>query len=155
MGSFKLGKMTLRSLFGKPETVMYPLQHRDIPAGHRGTIQNDMALCILCGICQKRCPADAISVDKPQGAWSINHFSCIQCDTCVRECPKGSLSMSDAFPHVAREKFVETLEKPKPSEEELVAKAAKAAEREARIAAAKAAKAAKAAAEAKPGEAVE
>mgnify|MGYP003219767190 CR=1 FL=1 len=38
MGSFKLGKMTLRSLFGKPETVMYPLEKRDIPAGHRGTV---------------------------------------------------------------------------------------------------------------------
>ena len=56
MGSFKLGKMTLRSLFGKPETVMYPLEKRDIPAGHRGTVEIDMAKCILCGICVKRCP---------------------------------------------------------------------------------------------------
>ncbi len=30
MGSFKLGKMTLGSLFKKPETVMYPLEKRDI-----------------------------------------------------------------------------------------------------------------------------
>ena len=52
MGSFKLGKMTLRSLFGKPETVMYPLEKRDIPAGHRGTVEIDMAKCILCGICR-------------------------------------------------------------------------------------------------------
>ena len=50
MGSFKLGKMTLRSLFGKPETVMYPLEKRDIPAGHRGMVEIDMAKCILCGI---------------------------------------------------------------------------------------------------------
>ena len=49
MGSFKLGKMTLRSLFGKPETVMYPLEKRDIPAGHRGTVEIDMAKCILLG----------------------------------------------------------------------------------------------------------
>lgn len=64
MGSFKLGKMTLRSLFGKPETVMYPLEKRDIPAGHRGMVEIDMAKCILCGICVKRCPCSAIEVDK-------------------------------------------------------------------------------------------
>lgn len=97
MGSFKLGKMTLRSLFGKPETVMYPLEKRDIPAGHRGTVEIDMAKCILCGICVKRCPCSAIEVDKAAGTWSINHFCCIQCDTCVRECPKGALSMSMEF----------------------------------------------------------
>ena len=98
MGSFKLGKMTLRSLFGKPETVMYPLEKRDIPAGHRGMVEIDMAKCILCGICVKRCPCSAIKVDKAAGTWSINHFCCIQCDTCVRECPKGALSMSMEFP---------------------------------------------------------
>ena len=152
MGSFKLGKMTLRSLFKKPETVMYPLQKREIPAGHRGTIENDMTLCILCGICAKRCPSGAIEVDKKSGTWSINHFGCIQCDTCVRECPKGSLSMSAEFPHVASAVSRTVLEKPAPSEEELAAEAAKKAEREARIAAAKAAKAANAAAEANQGE---
>lgn len=143
MGSFKLGKMTLRSLVRKPETVCYPLEHRDIPAGHRGMVQIDMAACILCGICQKRCPCDAITVDKPAGTWSINHFGCIQCDTCVRECPKDALTMSADIPHVAAEKSIDTYHKPEPSEEEKAAEAAKKAEREARIAAAKAAKAVK------------
>ena len=144
MGSFKLGKMTLRSLFGKPETVMYPLEKRDIPAGHRGTVEIDMAKCILCGICVKRCPCSAIEVDKAAGTWSINHFCCIQCDTC----PKGALSMSMEFPHVAPVKTRQVESKPEPTPEELAAEAAKKAEREARIVAAKAAKAAKAAQEA-------
>ncbi len=145
MGNFKLGKMTLRSLFGKPETVMYPLEKREIPAGHRGMVENDMAKCILCGICVKRCPCGAIEVDKKAQTWAINHFRCIQCDTCVRECPKGSLSMNAEIPHVAAATGQEILTKPQPTPEELAAEAAKAAEREARIAAAKAAKAAKAA----------
>lgn len=143
MGSFKLGKMTLRSLFGKPETVMYPIEKREIPAGHRGMVENDMASCILCGICVKRCPCGAIEVDKKAQTWSINHFRCIQCDTCVRECPKGSLSMNAEIPHVATAITHEVLEKPAPTPEELAAEAAKKAEREARIAAAKAAKATK------------
>ncbi len=149
MGSFKLGKMTLRSLFGKPETVMYPIEKRDIPAGHRGLVENDMAACILCGICVKRCPCDAIEVDKKAQTWAINHFRCIQCDTCVRECPKGSLSMNAEIPHVATAIACEVLGKPAPTPEELAAEAAKKAEREARIAAAKAAKAAKEAESAK------
>ena len=124
MGSFKLGKMTLRSLFGKPETVMYPLEKRDIPAGHRGTVEIDMAKCILCGICVKRCPCSAIEVDKAAGTWSINHFGCIQCDTCVRECPKGALSMSMEFPHVAAAKTRQVESKPEPTPEELAAEAA-------------------------------
>lgn len=143
MGSFKLGKMTLRSLFGKPETVMYPLEKRDIPAGHRGTVKVDMGKCILCGICQKRCPCSAIEVNKKAETWTINHFHCIQCDTCVRECPKGALSMSAEFPHVATAISSQVETKPAPTPEELAAEAAKKAEREARIAAAKAAKAAK------------
>ena len=30
MGTFKLAKMTLRSLFSKPATVRYPYEKRDI-----------------------------------------------------------------------------------------------------------------------------
>ena len=64
MGSFKLGKMTLRSLFSKPETVMYPAQTRFQPEGLKGKVLNDIDTCILCGICEKRCPTAAISVVK-------------------------------------------------------------------------------------------
>ena len=68
MGSFKLGKMTLRSLFSKPETVMYPAQTRFQPEGLKGKVLNDIDTCILCGICEKRCPTAAISVVKKEGS---------------------------------------------------------------------------------------
>ena len=142
MGSFKLGKMTLRSVLKKPETVMYPLQERFAPEGRKGHVTNDMKVCILCGICQKRCPADAITVAKKDGAWSIDYFRCVQCGSCVRECPKHCLSMEKPLPKVSAQLGVTTLTVPEPTEEEKAAAAAKAAEKAAKIAAAKAAKAA-------------
>ena len=59
----KLGKMTLRSVFKKPETVMYPFEQRACPEGRKGTIENDMNLCILCGICLENCPKGAVHGD--------------------------------------------------------------------------------------------
>ncbi len=152
MGSFKLGKMTLRSLFGKPETVLYPVQTRPMPEGLKGHISNDITACILCGICQKRCPTGALSVDKKAGTWSIDRFRCVQCGSCVRECPKHSLSMEPTYAKPAMAKGLHVERKPEPTEEEKAAAAAKAAEREARIAAAKAAKAAREAQAEKPAE---
>lgn len=150
MGSFKLGKMTLRSLFKKPETVMYPAQKRYQPEGLKGHILNDIDACILCGICEKRCPTAAIKVAKKDGAWAIDRFRCVQCGTCVRECPKGSLSMDPDYPAPATKKSVETVHKPEPSEEEKAALAAKEAAKAERVKAALAAKAAREAAENAP-----
>ena len=107
MGNFKLGGMTLKSLFSKPETIMYPVQERYKPEGLKGHIAIDPETCILCGICQKTCPADAIDVDKPGNAWRIDHFRCVQCGACWRECPKGSLTMLDTYPAPATKKTIE------------------------------------------------
>ena len=51
MGGFKLGKMTLGGLFKQPETVQYPAQVKTPPPGLKGHVENDVAHCILCGIC--------------------------------------------------------------------------------------------------------
>ena len=97
MGSFKLGKMTLRSLFSKPATVRYPYEKRDLEnlfPHLRGHIENDIDACILCGMCQRVCPADAITVDRKAGNWTINPYSCVQCGNCTHECPKNCLTMN-------------------------------------------------------------
>lgn len=111
MGSFKLGKMTLGSIFKKPETIQYPTQTKAMPEGLKGHVENDIDACILCGICQKRCPTGAITVDKPAGTWAINRFRCVQCGSCVRECPKSCLRMEPTYAPPATSKSVVVVSK--------------------------------------------
>lgn len=114
MGAFELGGMTLRSLFSKPETILYPVEHRYVPEGLKGHIDFDADTCILCGICEKRCPTNSIKVtkeDKTHGTWEINRFSCIQCGECWRECPTDSLTMLPTYAAPATVKTSETFVK--------------------------------------------
>lgn len=93
MGGFKLGKMTLRSLFSKPATVQYPFEKREPYPAMRGHVVNDIDECILCGLCTRACPVQALAVNRKEGTWTINPYRCIQCGHCIRECPRDSLSM--------------------------------------------------------------
>ena len=112
MGGFKRGKMTLGSLFKKPETVLYPVEKKEAPAGLKGHIVNDVDVCILCGICQRRCPCAAIVVEKPNRKWTIDKFRCVQCGTCVLECPKHCLSMEPGWPAPSKEMYIESVDVP-------------------------------------------
>lgn len=116
MGSFKLGKMTIKSLFGKPETLQYPAEQKTPPPGLKGHVVIREEDCILCGICAKRCPCAAIAVDKATRTWAIDRFRCVQCGTCVRECPKQCLEMNPAYAPPATKKHADSHqipEKPK------------------------------------------
>lgn len=112
MGSFKLGGMTFGALFKKPETLRYPYETKPAPAGSKGHIVNDAEQCILCGICQKTCPAEAITVEKKERLWAIDPFRCVQCGACVRACPKDCLTMDAAPTPIATAKYRTELEVP-------------------------------------------
>lgn len=112
MSSFKLGKMTLSSIFKKPITTSYPAQPLQFHQNVRGHITNNIETCILCGICQKNCPAGALTVNKEQKTWAIDRFSCVQCKYCVMTCPKNSLSMENSYTKPSAQKITVVLEKP-------------------------------------------
>jgi formate hydrogenlyase subunit 6/NADH:ubiquinone oxidoreductase subunit I len=112
MGSFHLTKMSLRNLLKKPATKMYPVVEPTFTARSKGHVTCDMETCILCGICQKRCPTHAIVVSKPDETWAIDNFSCIQCLSCVRACPKKCLTMEPSYTKAATQKSTVTLSRP-------------------------------------------
>ena len=112
MGSFKLGGMTLSSVFKKPETIKYPFEKKEPYAGQKGHVIIDESVCILCGICSKRCPAHAIEINKPERTWNINMFRCVQCGSCIPECPKNCISMEPSYPAPTTSKSITTIHVP-------------------------------------------
>jgi formate hydrogenlyase subunit 6/NADH:ubiquinone oxidoreductase subunit I len=112
MGSFHLTKMSLRNLLGKPATKMYPTVVPQYHARTKGHVVIDIETCILCSICEKKCPALAIIVDKPAGTWTIDPFACVQCLTCIRACPKDSLTMDTAYAPAATAMWTHVEHKP-------------------------------------------
>lgn len=147
MGVFKLAGMTVKSLFGKAPTRKYPYEKREPFERTRGGVtMGDIKGCIHCSICEKKCPANAIKVDKAAETWTHWPYKCIACDACVRACPKHVIVTEQAHPPVTTKPAPVTF-KPEWTEEELAEKARKEAEKKAKIEAAKKAKAAKAAAE--------
>lgn len=131
MGVFKLGKMTLGSMFKKPETIMYPIEKKPQPAGLKGHIEIDVTSCILCGMCDRSCSTDCITVDRKERTWSIDRLQCVQCGYCVTVCPKKCLWMDPNYAPATPEHAAETRnvpEQPKPEKKAKAQKEASAAE---------------------------
>ena len=136
MALINFNKTVLHNLVSKPKTRK---TEKEYPVGTRGHVENDMDLCILCGLCSIKCPTHAITVDKNEKTWSIRPMSCIQCRCCVDNCPKKSLSMGLRFQEPGTEKVTKTFKQSEKAiaAQEALMKAAK--ERAAAAAAAKAA----------------
>ena len=110
-GILKFTPIALKNLFSKPVTRAYP----DVPArqaeGTRGAVQVSIDDCIFCGMCNRCCPADAITVDRSSKTWTIQRMSCVQCGYCVSSCPKKCLTMEGAYSAPGAEKREELFQK--------------------------------------------
>lgn len=82
-----------KNLIHRPATRLYPFVRRTRPAGTRGRLQIEIDKCIFCGICQKRCPSDALTVVREPKSWTLDPYKCIVCGYCVEACPKKCLNM--------------------------------------------------------------
>ncbi|MDO4545689.1 MAG: 4Fe-4S binding protein [Bacillota bacterium] len=110
MGTFKIAKTVVKSLFRKPATLMYPVVPREWEERTRGSIGIEVEKCILCGICARRCPTAAIDVDRKGGTWEIHRMQCIQCGACVEACPKDCLLMENQYTEPEAEKVIDSFE---------------------------------------------
>ncbi len=51
--------------------------------------------CIYCGLCMRKCPMEAITVDRASKSWTIDREKCVWCGLCVAGCPKKTLSIGE------------------------------------------------------------
>lgn len=91
---FDMINSVVKNLFSKPATRAYPFEKREPFQNARGQISGiEMDKCIFCGICSRKCPADAIVVNKAEKSWEIDPFKCVICGVCVEVCPKKCILM--------------------------------------------------------------
>lgn len=103
---FLLSPMSLKNLFRKPATRLYPKTPYTAFRGTRGSIRLDYDGCNFCTLCDKRCPSGAIKVDRPNKVWEIDRLRCIVCGYCVEVCAKDCLYIDEHYsaPLLAAEK---------------------------------------------------
>lgn len=92
--------VTMRNLFGKKFTLMYPEEKTPLSPRFRGlhalrSYPNGEERCIACKLCEAVCPALAITIESDVGEdgtrrttrYDIDLFKCIYCGFCEEACP--------------------------------------------------------------------
>lgn len=108
MTFFAMAKTALKTILKKPATIRYPAEPPKRTPITRGHIVFDGSKCISCSICQRKCPTQALTLDKEAKTWQINRFRCVICNSCVETCPAKCLSTDNRYTAPASAKGVET-----------------------------------------------
>ena len=117
MAFFEMAKIAVRTVLTRPATLMYPARPAKRTALSRGHVEIDPSRCISCGMCMRKCPAEAICVMKEEKTWTIDRLRCVVCNSCVEVCPVHCLTMdpqyfSAVLIHAGTETFTITYVKP-------------------------------------------
>jgi ech hydrogenase subunit F len=94
---FKMTPNIMRNLVVKKSTRRYPYEVREPYDKARGELLNDIERCILCGLCEAKCPSRCIEVDKLAYKWNYDPFACVYCGVCVDICPSKSLHQTAQY----------------------------------------------------------
>lgn len=107
----------LKNVVSKPATRMYPYEKRPPMKDTRGSLgEININTCIFCSICEKKCPSNAITVNKTERSWELNRLKCVICNICVEVCPKDCLKMDEAhLPGLFSRERVKRVGPPKPA----------------------------------------
>lgn len=82
---------SIKQLFSKPSTNLFPFEPFPTPPNYRGKLEADNDLCIGCNICIRDCPAEAlecVKLGEKKFKMVIYLDRCVQCAQCVESCPK-------------------------------------------------------------------
>ncbi|MCD4846144.1 MAG: NADH-quinone oxidoreductase subunit I [Methanosarcinales archaeon] len=90
--------LTLRNVYTKSVTRLYPEEIMELPDAFRGQQHLDTDKCVGCGICSQVCPNNVIEIVK-SGKWypQFDNGHCLFCGLCIDFCPNGALSMTKHF----------------------------------------------------------
>ena len=112
----------IKNLFRKKATRNYPAVKRVPFPNVRGELVNDISQCIFCKICETKCPANCIEIDKDKRTWTYDPMECVYCGICSESCPKKCLSHKPEYRPPMTKRQVITLRgkplPPKPAPEE-------------------------------------
>jgi ech hydrogenase subunit F len=97
MSLFRMSRTISGNLVRGPATLMYPRVPRKPFDNTRGHVAIEIEKCILCGLCQRRCPPQAITVSKEERTWAIDRLYCMTCNVCVEVCPVHCLAMAREY----------------------------------------------------------
>jgi NADH-quinone oxidoreductase subunit I len=91
-------------------TVYYPEEKADLPIAYRGRPvlvmgEDRVEKCVACGLCEKICPASAISIIAAEREnkeryplhYAIDMSRCVYCGFCEEVCPKEAIVMSGEY----------------------------------------------------------
>lgn len=53
----------------------------------------DAEKCVYCTLCAKKCPQEALLVDRKEHIWKLDEEKCVQCGLCASSCPKHAIQM--------------------------------------------------------------
>jgi len=96
-------------------TVYYPEEKVTLPAAYRGrpvlvARDNGTEKCVACGLCEKICPASAITIiaeeresgERYPASYILDMARCVYCGYCEEVCPKEAIVMSAEYEGLAK-----------------------------------------------------
>jgi NADH-quinone oxidoreductase subunit I len=108
---------TLRNLFRRPVTVMYPDRPRPYPDRFRGVLaltydgETGEENCIGCRLCEYICPPQVIKVEMLKAekrnwakTFTLELYACEFCELCVQVCPTDAIVMLKTFDLATRDR---------------------------------------------------
>ena len=87
----------ISNLFHKYSTRLHPFTVRPPLSGSRGKLEFDADTCILCKICERKCPSKVITVNLVEAKWGLNVMGCVNCGVCADVCPTKSIIMTEEY----------------------------------------------------------
>ncbi len=103
--------ITFKEFFKPTVTVSYPYETLTMCDRYRGHVElieseEGKANCVVCGLCQRACPSNCISLDgeKPEGEkkkvltkYILDFTRCSLCGSCVESCNFNALEFSKEY----------------------------------------------------------